>query len=492
MSDVVIVGYGPAAQYLVERLRHEGYGGEITVIDADGRAGYHRALLTSVLGGELEPEAITVPRAGPGVRLRPGVMVERIDTRRRLVHTRTTGTGTPERGTLGYGHLVLATGARPRVPAIPGLRAATGELASGVTTLRTLDDCLRVRGERVALLGAGVLGVESALALARRGCRVSLVHRHPYPMNRQLDPAAGELLADRLRECGIELLADRQAVAYRDGHLVLDGGTRVPAAFLVLCTGVVPVTDPARQAGLATRGGVLVDDRLRTSDPHISALGDCAEHASGMPAQLGPARDQAASLAAVLAGRHARYRGSRVLTRLKAREVDVACLGAGTAAVDPVAVPGCGAGGELVTLADRARRRYASMTLRDDRVAGAVLLGLPRAIATVTQLYDDRRPVPSDRLGVLLGTGTADTESTVDLPDDAVVCRCSVVTKRALIEAWHEGARTVPELAEATRATSGCGSCTDEVRRICEAQQGTDVAVARPPAGSAQQRHAGV
>jgi assimilatory nitrate reductase electron transfer subunit len=153
-----------------------------------------------------------------------------------------------------------------------------------------------------------------------------------------------------------------------------------------------------------------------------------------------------------------------VVTRLKARDVDLAALGDVHASDEDE-------GAEVLCLSDPARGRYAKLVIRDDRVAGAILIGAPDAAATITQLYDGRTPVPSDRLAVLLGRALpSDVKpaSPVDLPATAVVCRCNSVSKAQLVSAWRSGATSVTELASATRATTGCGSCREAVCGIAE------------------------
>src|SRR5262249_18321863 len=125
---------------------------------------------------------------------------------------------------------------------------------------------------------------------------------------------------------------------------------------------------------------------------------------------------------------------------------------------------------EVVRLEDPARGRYAKLVLRDERVAGAIILGLPEAAATLTQLFDSRAPVPTDRLGLLIGRGMGDSGQVPPalLPARALICRCNSVTKAQLTVAWLAGARTVTAQAAATRATTGCGSCADTVAGLCE------------------------
>ena len=452
MSAVVVVGNGIAAHRLVDRLHHHGHRGTVTVLGAEPVAAYHRVLLPSVLDGTLPARALTLPGPPDGTVVRLGTRAVGVDRQHRLVHT---SDGSSHR----YDHLVLATGARPRIPAVPGLLTARGRLADGVTPLRTLADCRRVTGGRVAVVGAGVLGVETALALRRGGARVTLTHPRPYPMNRQLDATAGAVLAHGLRDHGIRLELSRQAVAYAPGTLTLDRGQAIGADTVVVCAGVRPDTRTARAAGLAVRTGVVVDDALTTDDPHIHAIGDCAEEDGTVPGLAATAWHQAERLAALLCGGRTRPRACAPVVRLKAPGLDVAAYGPPGPAEDAE---------ETVSLQDPARGGYARLALRGQRLVGAVLVGYPQAIAALGALCDQGRPVPSDRLAFLLGT-TAGRRGPVELPDDAVVCHCSNVTRRTLADSWRGGARDAAALAAATRATTGCGGCTGAVRDLCAA-----------------------
>lgn len=318
-------------------------------------------------------------------------------------------------------------------------------------------------------MGAGLLGVEAAAALRRAGHDVALVHRGPHPLDRRLDSVAGTLLTRRLEGMGIEVHAGRRAAEHHHGKLVLDDGRVLAADLVLLCTGAVPDTGLARRAGLRVRSGVVVDGLLRTDDPRIHAIGDCAEHPGDTAGHLEPAWEQAETLARHLTGTPVRHRGTRQVTRLRIPGTDLVQLGRGGGITDDDA-------GELVAFTDPAGGRYARLTLHGERITEAVLLGLPRAIAAVTRLYELDLPVPAGRLELLLGTSPA-AAGDEELPDDAVICRCNNVTKHALAEACRAGAHDLPSIAAATRATTGCGGCTDAVRALCgtlRPSEGTD------------------
>ncbi|MGK5628787.1 FAD-dependent oxidoreductase [Streptomyces sp. URMC 123] len=453
MRRILVIGNGPAAHRFVDRLRHHGHHDPVTVLGAEERPAYHRVLLPAVLSGTLPPTALSLPPLPEGTDVRLGVTVTAIDRARRLVH------GDP-RGPHPYDVLVLATGARPNLPFLPGLLTPEGRLAEGVRTVRELGDRPPLPDGPLTVLGGGVLGVEVAHALLAAGRDVTLVHPKAHPMERQLDAPAGRLLVEHLERLGLTLLLGHRAVDYRPGRLTLDDGRVVRTGTLLVCTGVTPAADLARRAGLAVRRGVLVDDELRTDDPAVHAIGDCAEHAGTVAGRVGPAWEQAEALARLLAGRPARYTGGRPVTRLRATGLDVVSLGRLRDLTDPAAAV------ELVTLADPARGRYARLALRRGRVGAAVLVGFPQAIATVTHLYDHDLPVPADRLALLLGTAVDWGADGTALPDDAVICHCNHVTKGDIVAACRAGAHDLAALARATRATTGCGSCANEVRCV--------------------------
>ncbi|MEU8183407.1 FAD-dependent oxidoreductase [Micromonospora sp. NPDC049044] len=464
-ARVVIIGNGMAGARLASELHAREGDRKVTVLGAEPHRAYNRIMLSTLLAGRVdEPDVELTEAAGHGIDLRTGVTVTAVDRSAREVRT-----ADGER--IAYDHLVLATGARAVVPPLPGLDPA--DLPERVVPFRTLDDCRRIiaaaDGARSALvLGGGLLGLEAARGLATRGLATTVVHPRGHLMERQLDPAAGAVLAGTLAGLGVtsHLAVPATGVATDATGVRLDlaDGQTLHADLLVLSCGVRPDTALARAAGLDVGHGVLVDDRLRTSDRSISAIGDCAEHDGVLTGLVAPAWSQARVLADVLTGTDplARYRPRPVVTRLKAAGIDLASMG------DPIGGPG-----EELTFADPSRGTYARLRIRDERLVGAILLGDNPAVGTVIQLFDRGHPVPTDRRALLLGralgpAAAAPAASPALMPDGATVCQCNSVSKGALVRSWRSGARTVDAVVAATRAGTGCGGCRDAVGGIVD------------------------
>jgi assimilatory nitrate reductase electron transfer subunit len=462
-THVVIVGYGMAGARLATELS-AAPDVEVTVLGAEPHRAYNRILLSSVLAGKHGEDDITLTEAaGHGVKTRTGVTVSAIDRAARTV----TLDGGEE---ISYDHLVLATGSQAIVPPIPGLERPHPRVAA----FRTLEDCRRIldaaQGARSALvLGGGLLGLEAARGLAGRGLAVEVVHGVGHLMERQLDPGASAVLVRTLGELGVAVHLASSAVgvdADADGVTLRLDGRNLRADLLVLACGVRADTALARAAGLRVERGVVIDERLATSDRRISAIGDCAQFGEVVGGLVAPAWEQARVLAARLTGADpgAVYVPSAPVTRLKASGIDLAAMGS----LQPD--PSC----EDLSFADPARGTYARLLIRDDRLAGAVMLGDNPNVGLVVQLFDRRGLVPRDRRALLLGRALGGAEAPVAatspalMPDNVTVCQCNSVSKGALVRCWRSGARSLDDVVGQTRATTGCGSCKEAVAGIVE------------------------
>ncbi|MFG3548312.1 NAD(P)/FAD-dependent oxidoreductase [Streptomyces sp. NPDC047725] len=387
-ARVVVIGAGLAGVTLARRLGE--LGTPALVVGDEEHRPYNRVLLAEVLAGRFGPEVTALPAPAALTRAR----VTAIDRDRRTVRC---ADGTA----IAYGTLVLATGSNAVLPPLRGLFTAERELPEGVHAFRTMDDCLALSkavrpGMRAVVVGGGLLGVSAARALAVRGARVVLAQQAERLMERRLDPAASALVRHHLEGLGVEVhtecrIRDVRTAGGAVRSVVPADGYVLGTDLVVLACGVRPRVGLARRAGLDVGTGVLVDGELRTSDPHIRAVGDCAEHAGRVYGLAAPALEQAGTLAALLAGSGtARYTGTRSLTRLTltgpGRPFDLAAFGE----TDPRP------GDHVVRLADATRGTYRKVVVRDDRLVGGVLVGELGTVGALARAWEGAEPLPSD------------------------------------------------------------------------------------------------
>jgi assimilatory nitrate reductase electron transfer subunit len=400
-TRVVVIGAGLAGVTLARRLGELGTPA-LLVGDEEHRP-YNRVLLAEVLAGRYGPEVIALPAPAGLLRGR----VTGVDRAGRTVRC-------ADGSVIAYDTLVLATGSNAVLPPLRGLFTPDHELPEGVHAFRTMDDCLGLSkavrpGARAVVIGGGLLGVSAARALAVRGAQVVLAQQSERLMERQLDPGASALVRRHLEGLGVEVhtecrVRDVRSVGGAVRSVEMGDGYALGTDLVVLACGVRPRIGLAREAGLEVGTGVLVDDELRTSDPHIRAVGDCAEHAGRVYGLAAPALEQADALAGLLAadgtagGAAApRYTGTRSLTRLTLTGPDGPFGGpdgpfdlAAFGETDPRP------GDDVVQLADATRGTYRKVVVRDDRLVGGVLVGELGTVGALARAWEGAEPLPSD------------------------------------------------------------------------------------------------
>lgn len=280
IERIVIVGGGLAGAKGAEALRDKGFKGEVTLVGEEPHLPYERPPLSKsyLLGETPFDEAIVHPADwydANHVTLRLGVRAQAIDRARREV-------ALSDGSVLGYDGLLLATGSSPRRPRLPGADAA------GVHYLRTLEDADALRalfgdGRRLAIVGAGWIGLEVAAAARHYGTRVTVVEMADQPLAAVIGAHLGAFYADVHRDHGVDLRlgVGVAEIRVRDGKatgLTLTDGAMIDADAVVVGVGAAPNVALAESAGLTVDNGVLVDAALRTSDPAIFAVGDIANH----------------------------------------------------------------------------------------------------------------------------------------------------------------------------------------------------------------------
>ena len=281
-AGVIIIGGGLACAQVAIQLRQRRFAGPVTLLSAEAHAPYWRPPLSkSILEGTEAPDTAALRPTEFWERrridLRLGMAAVALDPVRKTVATSTGDT-------LCYDHAVLAAGAQCIIPPLPGIDRP------GVHVLRTLDDALALRdlaapGMQIAILGGGFIGLEAASALTARGARVTVIEREPRLLARVASPQMSEAVLALHRARGVKVLLGRGATAIGSaggaaGAICLDDGKTVMFDHLLVCVGIRPHTELAMAAGLDCEDGILVDHRLRSSDPAIFAVGDCARFPS--------------------------------------------------------------------------------------------------------------------------------------------------------------------------------------------------------------------
>jgi nitrite reductase (NADH) large subunit len=461
---LIVIGNGMAGVRTVEEILARG-GAEqfqITIFGDEPYGNYNRILLSEVLNGNQPPETIFLNSLDwyvqHNITLHAGQRVTAIDRVTRTIHT-ATGTTTP------YDRLIIATGSRPFLPSITGLTTDSGQLKPGVFAFRTISDCEQMiahaaQSRCVVVLGGGLLGLEAARGLLHYGCDVHVVHLKQVLMDRQLDQAAGRLLQTSMEQLGVHVHVNAVTTAVLGDTQVtgvtLQDGTQINCDMLVVAAGITPNRELAQATGLAVERAIIVDDQLRTSDPAIWAVGECAQHRGMVYGLVAPLWEQARVLADNFTGRNAAacYQGSKLSTKLKVMGVELASMGITEPQIDD---------DEVVQFSEPKRGIYKKLIVRNGVLAGAILLGDTSKAGTLMQLFDRLGPLPDNRAALLFDLGQASQPTVLDLPDSAQICNCNGVCKSQIAACVASGKRTLKGVMEATRAGTGCGACKAQV-----------------------------
>ncbi|MGV9264753.1 nitrite reductase large subunit NirB [Kitasatospora sp. NPDC003701] len=457
-KDLVLVGHGMVGQRFLEALTEQPGAAEwrVTVLAEEPRPAYDRVHLTSWFSGTTAEELSLTPPgflAAHGIDLRPADPAVAID---RAARTVTTASGR----VLPYDALVLATGSYPFVPPVPGHDAA------GCHVYRTIEDLEAIRADaetaRIGVVvGGGLLGLEAAGALTALGLETHVVEFAPRLMALQVDEGGGRLLRRRIEELGVNVHTGAGTQAILTGAddrvraMGLSDGRELPADLVVFSAGVRPRDQLARESGLPVgeRGGVVVDERCRTRDPHVYAIGECALAADGRVYGLvAPGYAMAETAARSLLGLGGEFTGADTSTKLKLLGVDVASFGDAHGATE---------GSLDVLYSDSRSGVYKKLVVgRDGRLLGGVLVGDTEAYGLLRPLAIGGEPLRTAPEQLVLPAGLGPAAGPIALPDEAVVCSCHNVSKGELRAAVHEqGCGTVPEVKKCTKAGTGCGSC---------------------------------
>jgi nitrite reductase (NADH) large subunit len=478
-KHLVIVGHGMVGHHLLASCVERGLttAWDITIIGEEPRAAYDRVHLSSLFDGATPDDLSLVQEhhiSDPAVTVRTGVQATAVD--------RTTQTVTLSDGsTCTYDHLVLALGSTPFVPPIPGI---TGE---GSFVYRTIEDLQETQAYAAGcrtgvVMGGGLLGLEAANALRLLGVKTHVIEMAPRLMAVQIDEGGAKALRRHVEELGLEVhtgFATSAIERHDDGRVAAvcaADGARIEADLLVVAAGIRPRDDLARAMGITVgeRGGVAIDDLCHTSDPLVSAIGECALHAGRIYGLVAPGYAMAEVVAAQLSARLSTggipnteelptFTGADNSTVLKLLGVDVACVGDAHANGEDT---------HEVVVADPISGTYQKIIVRDASVVGAVLVGRKDAYSMLVQMARGVISTPTDLLSMLTPSGSGALALGVGaLPDVATICSCHNVTKGAICQAIRDNDLSdVSQIKACTKAGTGCGSCVSMVKDLLTAE----------------------
>jgi nitrite reductase (NADH) large subunit len=464
-TTVVVVGNGMVGHRFCERLvefdTQRRY--RIAVFGEEPRPAYDRVRLSEYFRHR-DPQQLALADARwyaeHGIELHLGDRVIDIDRFERVLWSK-------RRVEMTYDVLVLATGSSPFVPPTSGIDLP------GVFVYRTIEDLERIgswgRSARsVAVIGGGLLGLEAAKAALDMGLETHIIEYAPRLMPRQLDDRGAQALKSRIEALGakVHLNASTQQVL---GECSVAGlrfadGSELHVDMVIVSAGIRPRDELARQCGLdlGPRGGVIVNDALLTSDPHIYAIGEVALHRGMIYGLVAPGYEMAEVLAANLTGDAREFKGADLSTKLKLMGIDVASFGQYEADADVA---------KSLTFEDPVAGVYKKLLVTSDgkHLLGGMLVGDASDFPRLLALCRSGKPLPGPAAELLLGKATA--MGGADLDDAAQICSCHNVTKAQLCEAIRQGAASVAELKQCTRAGTGCGGCVPLVTELLQSER---------------------
>lgn len=457
---LVVVGNGMVGHKLVETLVERGATAEWDIVTfcEESRMAYDRVGLTSFFSGT-SAEELSLVEPGfyehSGLQIHVGDAVVAIDRAARQVES-------AKGKIIAYDALVLATGSYPFVPPVPG------HDLPGCFVYRTIDDLEAIREAAVgaragAVIGGGLLGLEAAHALKTLGLETHVVEFAPRLMPVQIDDAGGGFLRRRIEETGVRIhtgMQTSEVLAGGEGRvkgLRFVDGDDLPIDILVFSAGIRPRDELALSCGLALgeRGGVVVDEACRTSDPSVFAIGECALFAGRIYGLVAPGYDMARVVADQILGGSASFGGSDMSTKLKLMGVDVASFGDAFANTP---------GSESIVYADSTTSVYKRLVVDNaGQVLGGILVGDATSYQSLLQMMRGDMPTPESPGSLLTPEGAEGGGPSIGvgaLGDGAMICSCNNVTKKTITAAIVAGELTeVGEIKACTKAGTSCGGC---------------------------------
>nr|WP_289108634.1 nitrite reductase large subunit NirB [uncultured Halomonas sp.] len=466
-QKLIIVGNGMVGHHFAEQLVESGAlaGFEVTMFGEERHRAYDRVHLSEYFSGR-DAESLALCNADyyhtHGIQLRSGEAVTAIDREQQLVVT--------EQGHYAYDQLVLATGSFPFVPPIPG------NDSEGCLVYRTLDDLDAIQAAAKnatngVVVGGGLLGLEAANALRGLNLDTAVVEFAPRLMPMQVDSEGGELLKEKIEALGVQVLTERATQRIEPGdtsrlRMVFQDDKVLETDLIVFSAGIRPQDTLARECGLSIgeRGGVVIDDQCRTSDPNILAIGEVALWNQSIFGLVAPGYQMAKTAVATLTGGDICFSGADMSTKLKLLGVDVGSIGDAHGNQNP--------GARMFRYLDPLTQVYRKLVVTSDgkKLLGAMLVGDNSVYDTLLQYYANGIELPKEPASLILPqqSGAAPSLGPDALPETAMICSCHNVTKGSICSAIDAGAADLGSVKGATKASTGCGGCAALLKSVVD------------------------
>ena len=457
-----MVGNGMAGVRVIEeilKMNRDLY--DITIFGSEPHPNYNRIKLSNVLQGETSFEDTIINNWNwyeeNNIRLFTGDPVIEINTEQRFVLS-------SNGKQVAYDELILATGSLPFILPIPGADK------EGVIGFRDINDCETMikdskQYKKAVVIGGGLLGLEAAKGLIHLGMDVDVVHLMPHLMERQLDPVASTMLKKELEEQGMNFFMEKATVeltgADRVEGIRFKDGTEVEADLVVMAAGIKPNAGLANESGIYVNRGIVVNDFMETSVPHVYAIGECAEHREIVYGLVAPLYEQGKVLAQVLCGEKSKgYEGSITGTQLKVSGIDL--FSAGEIYEDSTT--------KSIIVHNEYEGVYKKVQLRDNRIVGIVLYGETKDSNRLFKMLTEKQDVSDlTSISFLQTVGQNEANDVAAMPDDEIVCGCNGIVKKTIVQAIQkDDLTTVEQVGGCTNAGRSCGRCKPVIQDILE------------------------
>ncbi|MGG9961217.1 nitrite reductase large subunit NirB [Ferruginibacter sp. SUN106] len=465
--NILIIGNGMVGYKFCEKLiaKASPHQFNITVFGEEIRPAYDRVHLSEYFAGKSAEDLTMAPAswyAENNITLHLGDPIAQIN--------RTEKTVDSHKGlTVPYDVLVLATGSSAFVPPIPGTEK------NGVFIYRTIEDLEMMtawakKAKKGAVIGGGLLGLEAAKAMIDLGVTdTSVIEFAPRLMPRQIDEVGSNVLKSKLETLGLKILTNTNTSQILGDDAITGmqfaNDSKIDVDMLVISAGIKPRDELAKLSGLTVgqRGGIVVNEKLQTSDENIYAIGECALFEGMIYGLVAPGYEMADVVATNLTKGEKHFSPYDMSTKLKLIGVDVASFG------DPFAN---GEGITSVAINDTNKGVYKRINISADgkTLLGGILVGDAEQYNMLLQTVKNKVVLPPNPEDVILGSRGGEEAAgsgITSLPDDALICSCEAVTKGMICNSVAEaGCESVDAIKKCTKAGTGCGGCVPMIKDL--------------------------